>query len=1191
MTPVNDEEASFRWQDFVGLEARFQRSVHLERDAEVDDCLSGYLLTPLGRRLLGRMTAGLQAANPTRAWSITGPFGSGKSAFAVFAAQALGPDRLKESRIAREILREADPGLYEKISQLGGGGPDLVPVLATGDQRPLEAILISALCRAVKAQWKRKPKFFKTLQQMEEQARRGERLSTKDVVNIFTEAAAKVAASRRPGRGLFIVLDEAGKALEYAANSPSSGDVLLLQELAEAANRSGAAPMVFVVILHQAFEQYASRLTASRRSEWSKVQGRFEDIVFREENDQIIRLIGRALNVNSPSDSLTESYRAISCKVADAIPEIEDGQRHELKELLSDCMPLHPATALVLGPLFRGGLGQNERSLFAFLSAMEPAGLQEFIRAARCFDADDIYFGVDMIYDYVDEALRGKLHGHHGRQWGLVRDGLLRLPKGANAYDAKLLKMIGVLGAIAESAGLAPSEELLIACCTEGESVARKVRDALKRLKAASLVVYRKYKGCYQVFEGSDLDIDKLVEEASRRLSAEKLDVRKLTAICPPRPLVARRHMFETGTLRYFDVVYVDETILDDSPVRGSLNRKADGHVLVAIPSSPDAAQALDRGLRNPLLLENLDGRPVVCALPKNVEKIRQSAIELAALQEIQIEVRELKADNVASREVATRINEAQAELHNQLERLTKGSGNCEWLCRGETREVSGVRGLTGVISEICDQVYSDAPKIHNELLNRSSLSSSAAAARRNLIERIIESSHAFRCGIEGAPPELSMYLAVFKELGLHSETEQGWRLTPPSQDSKENGMAKAWTHLRATLSAGNGRKLPAKAVADALTAPPIGIKEGLVPVIVITYLLVQGDEVALYEDEVFVPVLTTAVAERFLKNAARFELQHYEMSGVREQAFEGLVDKLFKPGHDKRQGMLTVVKQLVRTVTSLPTYSQNTSAVSPTAQGVREAILRAREPGRLMFSDLPKACGMPAFGPSEEADRADADKFGEKIREAIKELKNAYAQLLDDIESRLSSSFGVKGDAQTVRSDIAGRCGRISDYAVEPTLKSFVIRAKDSVLAREEWLVSVATLLGGKPPDRWSDADFEQAKLNFDLLMAKFQAVEALAISTSASEQVDLLRISVTEAGESERSRIVSVAKEDREELERFCGRMRRDLIEPSCVELAKETILAGLARVSNELIKELETENNPLNKADEKDSHEQKR
>jgi hypothetical protein len=91
-----------------------------------------------------------------------------------------------------------------------------------------------------------------------------------------------------------------GKVLEYQSLNPEYGDVFLLQELAELANRSNKTPFVFICILHQAFERYAVFLDSVSQREWSKVQGRFEDIPFQEPPHQQIRLLSAALKSDGP---------------------------------------------------------------------------------------------------------------------------------------------------------------------------------------------------------------------------------------------------------------------------------------------------------------------------------------------------------------------------------------------------------------------------------------------------------------------------------------------------------------------------------------------------------------------------------------------------------------------------------------------------------------------------------------------------------------------------------------------------------------------------------------------------------------------------------------------------------------------------------------------------------------------------
>jgi hypothetical protein len=91
-----------------------------------------------------------------------------------------------------------------------------------------------------------------------------------------------------------------GKPLEYAASHSDEVDVYLLQEIAEYANRSSDKPMVFIGILHQAFERYAAMLDQSTQREWAKVQGRFEDIAFQEPPTQQTRLLVNSLQITQP---------------------------------------------------------------------------------------------------------------------------------------------------------------------------------------------------------------------------------------------------------------------------------------------------------------------------------------------------------------------------------------------------------------------------------------------------------------------------------------------------------------------------------------------------------------------------------------------------------------------------------------------------------------------------------------------------------------------------------------------------------------------------------------------------------------------------------------------------------------------------------------------------------------------------
>ncbi len=265
----------------VTVSPRFARSVALVRDARRADAVDGYLLTPTGCDVLRRLAEALRGESPIRAWSLTGPYGSGKSAFALLAAQALAGEQVVRAK-ARAFLAKQDAALHERFFGTGGPlakkGSRLCPVLVTGSRQPLEKALAASLASSLRSFARRRPP--KIVEQLESMAEVPGTTGTA-IVGLFEQANEYLARFGNEAAGILLIVDELGKFLEYGASNPDQGDVFVLQELAEAATRS-ERPFLFVTILHQAVDRYAEHMSPGRRAEWGKVQGRFEDVAFEE---------------------------------------------------------------------------------------------------------------------------------------------------------------------------------------------------------------------------------------------------------------------------------------------------------------------------------------------------------------------------------------------------------------------------------------------------------------------------------------------------------------------------------------------------------------------------------------------------------------------------------------------------------------------------------------------------------------------------------------------------------------------------------------------------------------------------------------------------------------------------------------------------------------------------------------------
>jgi len=66
--------------------SRFLRSVNLEHDLWRPNALDGYVVTAGVRRALMRVAPATTDAHASRVWTVTGPYGTGKSAFVLFLA-------------------------------------------------------------------------------------------------------------------------------------------------------------------------------------------------------------------------------------------------------------------------------------------------------------------------------------------------------------------------------------------------------------------------------------------------------------------------------------------------------------------------------------------------------------------------------------------------------------------------------------------------------------------------------------------------------------------------------------------------------------------------------------------------------------------------------------------------------------------------------------------------------------------------------------------------------------------------------------------------------------------------------------------------------------------------------------------------------------------------------------------------
>ena len=450
----------------------------------------------------------------------------------------------------------------------------------------------------------------------------------------------------------------------------------------------------------------------------------------------------------------------------------------EVRRQLREALPLHPAVALLVGPLFRR-LAQNERSLFAFLASGEPHGFLDVVGGdGDLFAQPDALYRLDPLYDYLVAGLGATLFSERmGRLWAETESALASLPEG-DALQVRLVKHAALLGFAGRLAGLAPTPATL-ALTTDAPP--DEVGAALAALRAARVLAYRPFGDEYHVWQGSDFDLGTTLAEAREHVPLRTPLAALLARVAPPAPVVARRHSYRTGATRTFEAVYASDDTWRAEASRPL--RRTDGRIVYLLPESretegligdlrawPAGDGASPAGPAHALTL---------FAVPDGVAALRESARDLACLDWVRENAEALQGDAAARREVDEQRATLSADVERRLATLladADGRTPCTWVWNGETFRVEGERALQERLSAVCDQVFAQSPEVWNELLNRRKPSSSAVRGLKLLLDAMLHHADAPRLGIEGTPAEYGMYASVLQATGIHRLTGDAGR-------------------------------------------------------------------------------------------------------------------------------------------------------------------------------------------------------------------------------------------------------------------------------------------------------------------------------------------------------------------------------------------------------------------------------
>lgn len=1038
--------------DRVHIARRFQRAVRIDTDAGDREALEGFVCPQSSAEVLASMARHVEESGHG-AFTWTGPYGSGKSSLIV-ALNAL----LCQDTASREIAERAIGAETTKLVRRGlplkkKGWRSL---LVVGRRESPTKILGDAIARAGLAD-----------------APPNSGWTEDEIVQVLTSAAA---ARPRTYGGLIVFVDEMGKFLEAATNDGS--DIYLFQQLAEAASRSGGR-LVVVGVLHQAFEEYASKLSRQMRDEWSKIQGRFVDLAVNAAGEEQVELIGRAIQ----SDRSTTLPSPISTEVAELIRTQKKGLSNSFAQTLEECWPLHPVVACLLGPISRRRFGQNQRSIFGFLNSAEPGGFNDFLRNT----GDDDLYTPERLWDYLRLNLEPSiLASPDSHRWALAAEAIERCEgMGSEPLYVQVLKTIAIIDLFKERSGLTPGLRLVQNCFPNEKPEV--IEEAVRWLQRSSFIIYKKFLDAYAIYAGSDFDIDAAVVTARQDLQA--LDFDALRSLANLQPILAKRHYHKTGAFRWFDVDIapcdgVAKRIEAYQPARGTI-----GEFVLVIPTAGETEEQVRDVCQKAAGLS--DHWDVVVGFSERSWRIPDLGFELLALEKVRAERSELAGDAVARREVRARLVSVQSELEAEL---YQAFNTAKWYvgrCRSP-RRFSQVE-LNTLASELADLRFPKAPILHNELLNRVKPSPNAVAAQNALLRRMVLNADEPRLGIKGFPAEAGMYVSLLAHTGLHISTESGARFTSPQQSTRDPfQLAPVWQRAAEYLEEHSNRTVALGEIYDEWRKPPYGVKDGLMPVLAVAFVMSMKNRLAVYREGIFQARVTDVDVDYLAKDPWAMQLRWMDLTDATRHLLSGMADVVRELDHQadlEHIEPIDVARALVAIYDHLPAWTKRTSRLSTQAKQIRDLFKRANDPNKFLFDDIPVSLGLASHNGGED----DLAGLITNVREGLRELVDAYPTMLHRLRETMLGELRVPNDSPQAIAELRERAHNIRQLAGDFRLDAFVSRLVQFEGTRAD-VEGIAGLAANKPPNDWVDPDVDRATVELADLAHRFVRVEAFA-------------------------------------------------------------------------------------------------
>lgn len=849
-----------------------------------------------------------------------------------------------------------------------------------------------------------------------------------------------------------ILADEFGKFLEFATNNDPSVQLYFLQQLAEFINDPDKN-FLFLTTLHQNFDAYSIGAADDllQRKEWEKVKGRFKELTFNEPVEQLLQLAGDFMSSQKWNTKKTVNTDLLNVVTSSGVFRLLTDISEDFVEKL---YPFDLASAMCLTVALQK-YGQNERSLFSFLTTDEYLGLNHF----RDNQGRNPYFNLACVYDYLVYNYYSVLTSKSNPdffKWVVVRNTLERVylhcTERVDELE-KIVKAIGLLDILGSDAAKIDVEFLEI--YAHNCLGINNVLPLIETLETKKIIHFQAFKKRFKLFEGTDENIELLLQRMRLDVQISSDLIPELTDYIEDKYIVAKAVSYKQGTPRIFEYKISKSPILKFN----EKNHEIDAYVnLIFSNTFIDMSQI---GINEPILY----------GIYRNADVLRKSIIEIEAISKAIGEVA-AKKDSVAQDELQQLKDFHLKELNNHINhQLFDKDSPIDWYFEGNKITILSKKAFNQTLSTVCEKVYYAVPEYRNELINRVSFSNNIPTARRFFIEALCENATKPDFGFDSKdfPPQKTIYYSLCKATNI-LRTEGGQMICSPPTGNPS--FDKLWEVSTEFLNSTQSGKRPLSELIEKLYDKPFRLKDGFVDFWVLVFLIGHQEEYALFKNGAYIPRVNKDVAELFFKEAKNYEIKKFSVQGVKLDLFNKYRELTKQSFQDEitNSSFQETAKPFLIFYKKLSNYSKQTKSVSSESIAFRKILATAKDLEKLFFEELPACFGttLEKLNNSEN----DLNDFVARMNQCISELRLADDGLTKHVEDIFYSAFAIENkDFDALKDKIKERYKSIKDELLYPHQKTLVNRLK-AELDKNAWLNSVVQAVLKKQLPDFTDED-----------------------------------------------------------------------------------------------------------------------